>query len=102
MDSKKSLNVPAIVAYISWIGWLIALIVRDPADRFAAHHLNQALVLNILSIIVGVLARFPILGGIVSGVLSLGLFVLWVVGIYRAVKWDTTPLPLIGDIHLMG
>lgn len=102
MNSKKALNIPAIISYLSWIGWVIALIVRDPADRFAAHHLNQALILNIISILVGIITRVPLLGGIVSFVLSLAALVLWIMGIYRAIMWDDRPLPLIGDIHLMG
>ena len=40
----------AVVSYITWIGWIIAFLIRDKTDRFAAHHLNQALVINLLKI----------------------------------------------------
>lgn len=102
MNSKSARNVPAIIAYLTWIGWLIALIIRDKDDSFSALHLNQALVLNIISILVGIISRLPLIGGIAASVLSLASLVLWVLGIVRAFTWDDRPLPLIGDIHLMG
>ena len=46
---KKS-NTAAVAAYITWIGWIIAFLIRDKTDGFVAHHLNQALVINLLKI----------------------------------------------------
>ena len=92
----------AILSYISWIGFFIALIIRDPSDRFTAHHINQALVLNIVGLAGGVLAIIPILGTIASGIVSMGVIVLDIMGITRAVTGSTEPLPLIGDFHLIG
>ena len=92
----------AIVSYITWIGFLIALCIGDRSDRYVSHHLNQALVLNILSIVGGVLEVIPLIGSIAAGIVSLGVLVFWVMGIYRAATGSTEPLPLIGDIHLIG
>ena len=92
----------AIVSYITWIGFLIAMCIGDRSDRYVSHHLNQALVLNILSIVGGVLEVIPLIGSIAAGIVSLGVLVFWVMGIYRAATGSTEPLPLIGDIHLIG
>ena len=92
----------AIVSYITWIGFLIALCIGDRSDRYVSHHLNQALVLNLLSIVGGVLEVIPVIGSIAAGIVSLGVLVFWVMGIYRAATGSTEPLPLIGDIHLIG
>lgn len=100
--NRKALDVPAIIAYLSWPGWLIALFVRDRSSAFTTHHMNQALILNIASVIAGLSERLPVIGGIVFSVLSLGTMVLWIMGIYRAVMWDDRPLPLIGDIRIFG
>lgn len=100
--NKQELNIPAIIGYLSWPGWIIAIIVRDPSDPFASHHLNQALILNILSIVGAVISYLPLIGGLLSFVVSLAVLILWIMGIYRAVMWDDKPLPVIGDFHLMG
>lgn len=95
-------KIAAIAAYISWIGFLIALLIGDRSDRFVSHHMNQALVLNIVSIIGGATAIVPVIGSLVSSVVSLGVLVLLILGIYRAATDSTEPLPIIGDIHLIG
>lgn len=99
---KGNPKTAAVISYITWIGFIVALAIRDPSDRYTAHHMNQSLVLNILEIIGGVLAIIPLIGSIASGLVSLGVFILWVMGIYRAATGSTEPLPLIGDIHLIG
>ena len=91
----------AIIAYITWVGFFIALLIRDKTDRYTAHHLNQALIINILSLIGGVIAAIPFLGTAVSGVVSLAVFVFWIMGVYRAATGSTEPLPFIGDYHLI-
>lgn len=98
--NQGRLNVPAILAYISWIGWIVAFIVRDKSDRFAAHHLNQAMVLNILATIAGILRIVPLLGHLAYNIVSLVVFVLWCIGIYRAFTWNDTPIPYIGQIRI--
>ena len=50
----------------------------------------------------GVLEVIPVIGSIAAGIVSLGVLVFWVMGIYRAATGSTEPLPLIGDIHLIG
>jgi uncharacterized membrane protein len=95
-------NVVALISYITWVGFLIAIIMGDRSDRFIVHHLNQALVLNIASIVGGMLTVIPIIGGMASGIVSMAVFVLDIMGIVSAYRGSTDPLPLIGDIHLMG
>lgn len=99
---RRSLNIPALISYLSWPGWIIAVIIRDRTDPFAAHHLNQSLILNILSVIGGAAGILPLVGGLLSFVISLAVLILWIMGIVRAIMWDDRPLPLIGDIHLFG
>ncbi len=92
----------SVAAYITWIGFLIAVIMRDPTDRFTAHHMNQALVLNIISIIAGALNIIPIIGNIAGFVIGIAVFVLDIMGIARAASGSMEPLPFIGNFHLIG
>lgn len=92
----------AIASYITWIGFIIAICIGDRSDRYVSHHLNQALVLNILSVVGGVLKVIPLVGNIAAGLVSVVVLIFWVIGIYRAAIGSTEPLPFIGDIHLIG
>lgn len=97
-----------IVCYITWVGWIIALIAGEPDDEFVKHHLNQALILNICatvcSAISGALAWIPVirfLGAVVFGFIGLVIFIMAVAGIVSASNNSTKPLPVVGEIKLM-
>ncbi len=92
----------AIISYITWFGLFIAYLAGDRADRFFMHHMNQALVVQLAGLAAAVLNVIPVLGNIASVVISTGLFVLDIMGIIRAYRGSTEPLPFIGDIHLIG
>lgn len=99
MNTNK---IAAIAGYVSWIGFLIAIIIGDRTDGYLNHHLNQALVINILSIFGGALTIIPILGSTVSWIVSVAVLAFLILGIYRAATGSTKPLPIIGDIHIIG
>lgn len=92
-------KVTGIVAYIGWIGWLIAFLAGDKEG--AKFHLNQALVLNLASLAISVLAIIPFIGLIISLVGGIGTFVFWILGIVAAIKEEEKPLPLIGGIKIL-
>lgn len=93
--SKKATG---IVAYITWIGWLIAFFAGDREG--AKFHLNQALVLLIAQFVVGILAWIPIVK-YVAGILSLFLFICWILGLIAACKEEEKEIPLIGSIKIL-
>lgn len=95
MDKKTT----GIVAYITLIGWLIAYCAGDKEG--AKFHLNQALVLWIGELICTVLSQITIIGAFVGGVLSIVLFVFWILGIISACKDEEKELPLIGAIKIL-
>ena len=97
-----------IVSYITWIGWIIALINGDQDDEFIKHHLNQALIINICATICGAISSalgwipvIRIFSGIIFGFIGLVVFIMAIAGIVSASNNSTKPLPVIGDIKLM-
>lgn len=94
MDKK----VTGILAYFSIIGWLIAYLAGDKEG--AKVHLNQGLVLGILSLILSCLTRIPFLGWI-FWILTFVPFVFAIWGIIKAATDDDKPLPVIGDIKIL-
>lgn len=95
-----------IVAYLSPIGFIIAFLVGDRENcRF---HLNQALVLTIVSLVLQVLSKIagilPLIGWIINLLLSLVsllVFVLWLMAIIGAIQGQEKEIPLLGHIRLI-
>lgn len=95
MDKK----VTGIVAYLTWIGLLVAFLAGDKEG--AKFHLNQALVIFIAGLIIGVVGVIPIIGWIVSLVGGIFMFVCWIIGLVAAIKEEEKEIPLLGGIKLL-
>ena len=102
MDAK----VTGIVSYLSWIGWVIAFFAGDKEG--AKFHLNQSLVimigmtvLSILSVVAGVIPVVGLIISLVVGILSIALFVFWIMGLIAACKQEEKAVPVIGNIQLL-
>ena len=102
MDAK----VTGIVSYLSWIGWIIAFFAGDKEG--AKFHLNQSLVimigmtvLSILSVVAGVIPVVGLIISLVVGILSLALFVFWIMGLIAACKQEEKAVPVIGNIQIL-
>lgn len=87
MDKKTT----SIVAYITFIGLIIALCAGD--SEGAKFYLNQALVVFLFSL----LTVIPCIGWI------WGIFMLicWILGLIHAINQEEIPVPLIGTIQLL-
>ena len=97
-------KVTGIVSYITIIGWVVAFLAGDKEG--AKFHLNQALVLELASLINGyilstVLGFIPVIGPLVSVVISIGLLVLWILGLVAAIKEEEKEIPVLGEIRLL-
>ena len=95
-------NIIAAVAYFTWIGFLAAYMMGDKNDPFMRHHLNQALVIDLIGLIAGVFAVIPLLGAVIAGVVNIAGFVLDIMGAVSAYQGSRASLPFIGDIHIIG
>lgn len=93
--SKKTTD---IVAYITWIGWIVAFCAGTKQE--SKFHLNQALVIWLINIILTILANIPVVN-IVAGILSIVMFVFWIMGLVGACQGNEKELPLIGSIKIL-
>lgn len=87
MDAKTT----GIVAYLTWIGFLIAVIAGDKEG--AKFHVNQALVIFLFSL----LAIIPCIGW----VWGIFMIVCWFMGLIAAINQEEKEVPLIGSIKLL-
>ena len=105
-DNGKTVG---IIAYLTIIGWLIALLAmhNDKKTELGSYQLRQTLLLYIIGIGVYILwaAIFTTmiftggfwLGLTLNWVIRLGLFVLWLIGFLGAINGEKKPIPLIGE-----
>lgn len=94
-DGNKTLNDGkniAIIAHITLIGWIIALIMNsgDKKTEFGSFYIRQVLGLGLLGI---VFSFIPIIGWI----LNIVLFVFWIMSLVGALGGKETPTPALGD-----
>ncbi len=87
MDAKTT----SIVAYITWIGLVIAFCAGDREG--AKFHLNQALVVLLFSL----LSVIPCIGWI----WGIFMIVCWIKGLIAAINQEEKPVPLIGGIKII-
>ena len=95
MDKKTT----GIVAYITWIGWIVAFCAGDKEG--AKFHLNQALVIFLAQIVASVIRVIPYVGGVVSAILSIFLLVCCIMGLIYACQDQEKEVPLIGQIKIL-
>ena len=87
MDTKAT----SIVAYLTWIGLLLAILAGDKEG--AKFHINQALVILLFSL----LSIIPCLGWI----WGIFMVVCWIMGLIAAINQEEKEVPLIGKIRLL-
>ena len=100
-QNQQSNKLAAIISYITFIGWIIAFVIRDKNDAFTTLHLNQSLCLIIVEIIGGILQFIPFIGSIVYYIIQIAALVFGVWGLVRAIKGSSEPLPFIGEIKIL-
>ncbi len=85
------------VAYLTWVGLLIAFLVGKE-NRFTMYHVQQALALMILMFAASILGVIPILGWLVIAVVWIFGIVCLIMGLINGFGGVVKPLPIIGEM----
>ena len=95
IDEGRSI---AITSYILIVGVLIALSINsENKNKFASFHIRQGLGLTLTFIVLGVsISSFESI--MVAAPMWIFISILTIYGIFTAVKGETTPLPLLGNL----
>ena len=88
MDAKTK----AIVAHITLIGWIIALVVNqnENKEEFTSFYIRQMLGLILLSIVLSFIPFVNLFGWIIA-------FVLWLLSLIGAASGETKLTPIVGE-----
>lgn len=98
MDNKtvQEGKTMAIVAYLWWVGLVIAFVVNNKKrNEFTSFHIRQMIGLLFLSLITTLVYKF--VGSDIGYLLTIGSFVLWVIGLIGAFNGEQKEIPLLGD-----
>jgi len=90
----------AIVAYLTLIGFLVAVIIHsNKKTKLGAFHLRQMLGFIITSFAVIILFVIPIIGWLLIPVFYICMLVLWVMGLIAAINGQMKPMPVVGPMY---
>lgn len=102
MYANGKCKAAAVIGYFTPILWIVGVALRDRGDKLSAHHLNQALPLVLLELAAGVVGRIGGIIGTVADICELAIGILAIMGIIRAFKGSSEPLPVIKSIDVVN
>ena len=92
--SEPESKAMGIIAYLfGWIGLIIAVCAGNREDEFTKFHINQALMIDICSLIVII----PVIGQILWVI----LLVFRIIGLIWAISGKMYSLPIVGNVKLI-
>ncbi|HET8624512.1 MAG TPA: hypothetical protein VFM14_13195 [Gemmatimonadales bacterium] len=87
----------AIVSYITIVGLIVAIVMHmNSRTELGAFHVRQMLGLALTNAAASVLWVVPVLGWIVWLVPAFALLLLWIIGLFSAIKGEMQPVPIVG------
>lgn len=93
MDGKTT----AIVSHLTLIGFIVALVVNNKdKDELASFYIRQNLGLILMGVALSMLTFIPVIG-LFASLLSLAVFVFWIISLINAVNGKQAPLPIVGE-----
>ncbi len=82
----------AILSYITIIGWVIALILNlNNKTGLGSFHIRQTLMIMLVGVVLSLL-------GVIGKLLSIVLFIFWIMGLVYAIQGQQKEIPLIGKL----
>ena len=93
-------NVAAALSYVGWaMTGILFYYVFEPRDRFVRFHAMQSILLTAALMVVGVsMAVVPLIGPFLFRMAAVGFILVWILAIWKALRYEEYPLPFIGEI----
>lgn len=87
----------SIIAYLTLVGWIVAVVLNNPRSELASFHIRQSLGIFALTAAIGMVGWIPILGWLIALLGGLGAALLWILGILGAIREEQKPVPFLGE-----
>ncbi len=86
----------AIIAYITLIGWIIALIMNNGnKTAVGSFHVRQSLGIICVAVLLSIAISFIGIS-ILTWIVQIALLVFWILGLISAVQGEMNPVPVLG------
>lgn len=96
LSAAKEGKTTAIISYLTIIGTIIALVLNaNKKNEFASFHIRQTVGFNLLSMVIVWLIG-SLSASLLGKLVSLTLFVLWIIGLIGAIRGERKEMPVIG------
>jgi uncharacterized membrane protein len=91
-------NVAGLLCYlVGWISGLVFLLI-EKETKFVRFHAIQSIAVYVVLFVIYLIFMFiPIIGWVIDILLGIGMFILWIVLMYKAYQGEKFKLPIIGD-----
>ncbi len=90
-------KVVSIVAYLTIVGTIVALVLNNPKTSLGSFHVRQALGIFLLGVVSRMAFIVPFVGWIGGFAGLLLTLVLWILGLISAIQSEQKQVPLLGD-----
>ncbi len=92
------------LAALSYFGiiFMIFALVANGKSAHVRFHANQAIVLDVVSVVGALIMIIPFLGWAIYGIMNLLIFIFRIMGIVNAAKGKQSELPLVGKYKIIS
>ncbi len=104
MDEKKKTalgideNIEGLLGYLLGFITGILFLILEKENKFVRFHAMQSTATFVLLLVISmVLWSIPIIGWVISPLISLLSLILWILLMYKAYKGEVYKLPIVGD-----
>jgi uncharacterized membrane protein len=92
-------NVAALLSYVlGWVTGLIFFLIEKDSKYVKFHAMQSIITFGALMIASWILSVIPVIGWVISMILGILAFVLWIVLMIKAYKGEKYKLPFAGDL----
>ena len=91
-------NIEGLLCYV--LGWItgIVFLVLEKENKFVRFHAMQSLAtFLVLFIILVIIGMIPVVGWVISILISIFMLLLWLFLMYKAFKGERYKLPIVGE-----
>jgi len=92
-------NVAGLLSYL--VGWITGIIffILEKDNKFVRFHAMQSIVVfGVLCVASVVIGWIPVIGPVISGLIGLLAFILWIILMVKAFKGEMFKLPWAGNV----